>query len=118
MRFGYKLILTASRTSSRWSYTDGTSSTVGLRQTIAYLRLLTLFSGELRVMFAQEDTYQRYMDKFFTLNPNTAISWIHDLENGRHGAAAAALLIDAEEATNLEAKHVSLSLGVGLLLGL
>ena len=67
-------------------------------------------SGELRAMFAQDDAYQGYMDKFFTLSPNTALSWIHDLGNGRHGAAAAALLIDAEQATNLKAKHVSSSL--------
>lgn len=70
-------------------------------------------------MFTQEDAYRGYMDKFFALNPNTALSWIHDLGNGRHGAAAAALLIDAEQAINLEAKHVSLSLscteGINLL---
>jgi nuclear pore complex protein Nup133 len=60
-------------------------------------------------MFAQDDTYQEYMDRFFALSPNTTLSWIHDLGKGRHGAAAAALLIDAEQANNLEAKHVSLS---------
>lgn len=67
--------------------------------------------GELRVMFAQEDAYRGYMDKFFALNPNTAISWIHDLGSARHGAAAAALLIDAEQAANLNAKHFMLSVG-------
>jgi hypothetical protein len=61
-------------------------------------------------MFAQEDAYREYMDKFFATSPNTTISWIHDLGSPRHGAAAAALLLDAEQATNLEAKHVSLSL--------
>lgn len=61
-------------------------------------------------MFAQEDAYRGYMDQFFALNPNTALSWIHDLGNARHGAAAAALLVEAEQATNLEAKHVSISL--------
>jgi hypothetical protein len=71
---------------------------------------LMMFLGELRVMFAQEDAYRGYMDKFFASSPNTAISWIHDLGRARHGATAAALLLDAEQATNLEAKHVSLSL--------
>jgi Non-repetitive/WGA-negative nucleoporin C-terminal len=79
---------------------------------------LRFFSGELRVMFAQEDAYRGYMDKFFASNPNTALSWIHDLGNGRHGAAAAALLIDAEQATNLEAKHVSLSFTCGDMINL
>jgi nuclear pore complex protein Nup133 len=59
-------------------------------------------------MFAQEAAYRGYMDKFFASNANTALSWIHDLGNARHGAAATALLIDAEHATNLKAKHVSL----------
>ena len=63
----------------------------------------------MRIIFAQDDAYQGYMDKFFASSPNTALSWIHDLGKGRHGAAAAALLIDAEQANNLEAKHVSLS---------
>jgi hypothetical protein len=67
---------------------------------------LIVLVGELRVMFAQEDVQSGYMDRFFAENPNTAISWIHDLGKGRHEAAAAALLHEAEQATNLETKHV------------
>lgn len=88
----------------RWYIQHGKSG----HDSYSHDTLLMSFSGELRVMFAQEDAYRGYMDKFFALNPNTAISWIHDLGSARHGAAAAALLIDAEQAANLNAKHVSL----------
>ena len=70
---------------------------------------LRRFTGELRVLFAQDDTYQGYLDRYFALNPSTAISWIHDLGSGRHEAAAAALVHESEQATNLDAKHVSVS---------
>lgn len=63
--------------------------------------------GEIRVMFAQEDIYSGYMDRYFAANPNPAISWIHDLGRERYGCTAAALLFEAKNATNLETRHVS-----------
>ena len=58
-------------------------------------------------MFEQEASYASYMDAFFREKPNSAISWIHDLGQGRYGSAGHALLKDADE-TNLEGKHVCL----------
>ncbi|KAF8892544.1 Non-repetitive/WGA-negative nucleoporin C-terminal-domain-containing protein [Infundibulicybe gibba] len=67
--------------------------------------------GELRLMFSQADTNHVYMDRFFTEHPHPSISWIHDLGKERHSSAAAALLAEAEHATNLEVKHLMLSIG-------
>ncbi|KAJ3516620.1 hypothetical protein NLJ89_g1011 [Agrocybe chaxingu] len=52
-----------------------------------------------------------YMDAFFRERPNSAVSWIHDLGKSRFGSAANALLHDAGQATNLEGKHLMLSIG-------
>jgi len=57
-------------------------------------------------MFEQEAANAAYMDAFFREKPNYAISWLHDLAQGRYGAAAHALLQDSEDANKLEAKHV------------
>ncbi|KII88453.1 hypothetical protein PLICRDRAFT_110437 [Plicaturopsis crispa FD-325 SS-3] len=67
--------------------------------------------GELRTMFAQEDAYGEYMDKFFDQHPHPSISWIHDLGKGRHGAASETLLIQAQGAKDLASKHLMLSIG-------
>jgi len=64
--------------------------------------------GEVRTMFEQEADYANYMDSFFRDKPNVAISWIHDLGQGRYNPAADALLRDAEVANNLEGRHVCL----------
>ena len=58
-------------------------------------------------MFDQEAKRAAYIDAFFRQYPNIAISWIRDIERASYGSAAAALLDDAQTATNLEAKHVS-----------
>lgn len=58
-------------------------------------------------MFNQESPRASYMDSFFKENPNTGLSWIHDLGQGRFGPAASSLLKVAESATNLEGRHVS-----------
>jgi len=63
-------------------------------------------AGEVRTMFEQEAAHAVYMDAFFRERPNAAISWIHDLGKASYGSAASALLKDAENATNLEGKHV------------
>lgn len=68
--------------------------------------LIIVRTGELRAMFSEEDTHSAYLDKFFGENPNTAISWIYDLGKARYVVAVTALLIEAEQAKNLEAKHV------------
>ncbi|KAI0957243.1 hypothetical protein AcW1_005700 [Taiwanofungus camphoratus] len=65
--------------------------------------------GELRTMFTQE--HDEYMDAFFSKYPNPAISWIHDLGRGRYGLVSESLLSEAENATELVAKHLMLSIG-------
>ncbi|KAH7921734.1 hypothetical protein BV22DRAFT_1095926 [Leucogyrophana mollusca] len=67
--------------------------------------------GELRVLFAQEDTHAAYMDKFFAEHPHPAISWIHDLGRGRQGAASVALLGESKHAAEIDVKHFMLSIG-------
>ncbi|CAA7271672.1 unnamed protein product [Cyclocybe aegerita] len=67
--------------------------------------------GEIRTMFEQEAECGPYMDAFFREGPNSAVSWIHDLGKSRFGSAANALLHDAGQATNLEGKHLMLSIG-------
>ncbi|KAG5645239.1 hypothetical protein DXG03_006656 [Asterophora parasitica] len=67
--------------------------------------------GELRIMFAHDDSHSPYIDKFFQENRNTSISWINHLAKGRYGEAAGTLLNESETASNLEAKHLMLSIG-------
>ncbi|KAJ7111560.1 hypothetical protein C8R43DRAFT_1091558 [Mycena crocata] len=67
--------------------------------------------GELRVMFSQDDVQGAYMDKFFAAHQDSSISWIHDLGQRRYGAAAEALLSESETATQLNTKHLMLSIG-------
>lgn len=59
-------------------------------------------------MFEQEASCTSYMDAFFRERPNSAISWIHDLGQGRYGSASQALWKDADNAIDLEGKHVGL----------
>lgn len=58
------------------------------------------------MMFAQEDIYSGYMDKFFADHRHSAISWIHDLGRGRHGTASQTLLVESKDAHDLQMKHV------------
>ncbi|KAJ7940617.1 Non-repetitive/WGA-negative nucleoporin C-terminal-domain-containing protein [Mycena leptocephala] len=67
--------------------------------------------GELRVMFSQDDVQSAYMDKFFAAHPDASISWIHDLGQRRYEAAADALLSESETVTQLNTKHLMLSIG-------
>jgi nuclear pore complex protein Nup133 len=57
-------------------------------------------------MFAREDVYGGYMDKFFAEHHHPAISWIHDLGRGKHGAASQTLLAESQGASDLQIKHV------------
>jgi len=65
--------------------------------------------GELRTMFAQNNG--GYLDQYFADHPHLNISWIHDLGNGRYGAASRTLLLDADSANELAAQHLMLSIG-------
>ncbi|KAF9564613.1 hypothetical protein CPC08DRAFT_684782 [Agrocybe pediades] len=67
--------------------------------------------GELRTMFDQQAPGASYLDFFFNDHPDNSISWINDLGKSRHSPAASALLADATNAKNLEAKHLMLSIG-------
>lgn len=57
-------------------------------------------------MFAQEDLYSIYFDRFFASNPHPNISWLHDLGKGRYEATAQTLLEEANRSTNLPSKQV------------
>ncbi|EPS98566.1 hypothetical protein FOMPIDRAFT_1061291 [Fomitopsis schrenkii] len=65
--------------------------------------------GELRTLFAQE--HDQYLDEFFAENPQPDISWINDLGRARYGLASDALLRVAAHASELEVKHLVLSIG-------
>ncbi|CAK5277413.1 unnamed protein product [Mycena citricolor] len=67
--------------------------------------------GELRVMFAQENGQQAYMDRFFAAHPDPSISWIHDLGQRGYAASAEALLSESEQTTHLQSKQLMLSIG-------
>ncbi|KAG6814378.1 hypothetical protein H0H92_010964 [Tricholoma furcatifolium] len=67
--------------------------------------------GELRVLFAHDHTHNAHIDKYFAENPDDSISWIHALGQGSYATASATLLKEAEQANNLDAKHLMLSIG-------
>ncbi|THH17812.1 hypothetical protein EW146_g3080 [Bondarzewia mesenterica] len=67
--------------------------------------------GELRAMFAQEDVYGDYMDRFFAKHSYPSISWIHDLNKYRWSAAAETLLSESQDAGELSGKTLMLSIG-------
>ncbi|KNZ71793.1 Nucleoporin [Termitomyces sp. J132] len=67
--------------------------------------------GELRVMFAHDDSHSPHIDKYFAENPSNSISWINDLGKERYSIACATLLKEAGHAGNLDAKHLMLSIG-------
>ncbi|KAF7967089.1 hypothetical protein HWV62_35891 [Athelia sp. TMB] len=67
--------------------------------------------GELRVMFAQEDAYGGYIDRFFAEQHHPSISWVNDLGKGRFSSASRTLLEESRDAGDLEIKHFMLSLG-------
>lgn len=103
---GYKLISRSSRMSSRLSCIGGILSTVSALFFGCLRSILNAHLGELRVMFAQEDIYSGYMDKFFAEHNHPIISWVHDLGMGRHGAASQTLLSESQGASDIHTKHV------------
>jgi nuclear pore complex protein Nup133 len=67
-------------------------------------------------MFAQENVYSGYMDKFFAEHHHPAISWIHDLGRGKHGPASQTLLAESQGASDLQIKHVRVKFSCLMLL--
>ncbi|KAL4265228.1 nucleoporin Nup133 family protein [Pleurotus pulmonarius] len=67
--------------------------------------------GELRIMFAQEDLYSIYFDRFFAAHPHPSIAWLHDLGKGRYESTAQTLLEEANRSTNLPSRQFLLSVG-------
>lgn len=104
MRREFSLISRNSRRTSLQSSTSGILNMVGRPETLQPAYVLIWCAGELRTMFTQE--HDEYMDAFFSKYPNPAISWIHDLGRGRYGLVSESLLSEAENATELVAKHV------------
>ncbi|KAI0807541.1 hypothetical protein C8Q74DRAFT_1213431 [Fomes fomentarius] len=65
--------------------------------------------GELRTLFAQD--HVEYLDLFFAEHNHPGISWIHQLGRGQYALASQALRTEAEQAPELESKHLMLSIG-------
>ncbi|KAH9043103.1 hypothetical protein EDB85DRAFT_1855669 [Lactarius pseudohatsudake] len=67
--------------------------------------------GELRTLFSQGERHEDYLDKYLTKNNRPFVSWIQDLEKERFHSAAETLLAESENAGDLAAKELILSIG-------
>jgi len=67
--------------------------------------------GELRTLFSQREAYADYLDRFFLKHNLPYVSWIHDLEKERFHSTAETLLAESEDAGELVAKELMLSIG-------
>lgn len=67
--------------------------------------------GELRTLFGQSERHADYLDEFFLKNDRPFVSWIQDLEKERFHSAAETLLAESENAGDLAAKELMLSIG-------
>ncbi|KAH9981165.1 Non-repetitive/WGA-negative nucleoporin C-terminal-domain-containing protein [Lactifluus volemus] len=67
--------------------------------------------GELRTLFSQSEAYSDYLDKFFLKHDRPFISWIQDLDKEKFHSAAESLLAESENAGDLAAKELMLSIG-------
>ncbi|KAI9509614.1 Non-repetitive/WGA-negative nucleoporin C-terminal-domain-containing protein [Russula earlei] len=67
--------------------------------------------GELRTFFGQNDAYADYLDRFFLKRNHPFVSWIQDLAKERFHSAAETLLAESENAGDLAAKELMLSIG-------
>lgn len=67
--------------------------------------------GELRAMIAQEDVYGDYVDRYFAKFSHPSISWIRDMGKRRWSAASETLLSQGQDAGDLSAKALMLSIG-------
>ena len=63
-------------------------------------------------MFAQQDIYSEFMDRFFAENSHPSVSWIHDLGKCRYELASRTLFEEAQNAYSLQSKHVNLNLAL------
>lgn len=68
-------------------------------------------NGELRVIFALDGKHAPYLEHFFSQGYRQNISWLYELTKGNLSAVPPLLLDDAHGATNLEARHLMLSIG-------
>jgi len=67
--------------------------------------------GELRTLFSQGEATADYLDKFFAKHNRPFVSWVQDLEKERFHSAAETLLGESENAGDLAAKELMLSIG-------
>ncbi|KAI9466341.1 hypothetical protein BJY52DRAFT_1367647 [Lactarius psammicola] len=67
--------------------------------------------GELRTLFSLGERHADYLDKFLRKNNRPFVSWIQDLEKERFHSAGETLLAESENAGDLAAKELILSIG-------
>ncbi|KAF8478553.1 Non-repetitive/WGA-negative nucleoporin C-terminal-domain-containing protein [Russula ochroleuca] len=67
--------------------------------------------GELRTLFGQGEANADYLDNFFLKHNRPFVSWIQDLEKERFHSAAETLLGESDNAGDLAAKELMLSIG-------
>lgn len=67
--------------------------------------------GELRTLFSQGEATADYLDRFFAKHNRPFVSWVQDLEKERFHSAAETLLGESENAGDLAAKELMLSIG-------
>ncbi|KAN0123739.1 Non-repetitive/WGA-negative nucleoporin C-terminal domain containing protein [Russula decolorans] len=67
--------------------------------------------GELRTLFSQGEATADYLDRFFAKHNRPFVSWVQDLEKDRFHSAAETLLGESENAGDLAAKELMLSIG-------
>ncbi|KAI5890655.1 uncharacterized protein SCHCODRAFT_02632498 [Schizophyllum commune H4-8] len=68
-------------------------------------------NAELRVIFALDDVHKPFLEDFFSQGPRQNISWLYELTKDNLNVVPPLLLDDAHKATNLEARHLMLSIG-------
>lgn len=74
-------------------------------------RLTFLCTAELRVIFALDDVHKPFLEDFFSQGHRQNISWLYELTKDNLNVVPPLLLDDAHKATNLEARHLMLSIG-------
>ena len=74
--------------------------------------MLISCAAELRVIFAlDDDVHKPFLEDFFSQGHRQNISWLYELTKDNLNAVPPLLLDDAHKATNLEARHLMLSIG-------
>ncbi|KAF9013861.1 hypothetical protein BDQ17DRAFT_1320576 [Cyathus striatus] len=75
------------------------------------LKTISLESSINGVFNMSRNTTGIYIDRYFSERKDNGISWIYDLGHERYGTVATSMLSEARKASNLEAKHLMLSIG-------